>query len=165
MDINGTTDFKIRKADKNDLRALVDVRLAYLDEDWKGLPADQRFIIKTQLNAYFKKHLGSDDFTAMLAEQDGETVSSAFIIYSERPANLPFITGKTALILNVFTAPAHRGKGLATKLLGELIREARERGASFIELSATPAGRPLYEKLGFTLYQSSHCTEMRLQLA
>lgn len=82
---------------------------------------------------------------------------------AEKPANTDCITGKTATILNVFTYPEYRRKGIAAKLLNMAISEAKAMNISCLELSATDSGRPLYEKLGFVLKQTKY-PEMRLRL-
>ncbi len=60
-------------------------------------------------------------------------------------------------ILNVYTEPAHRRRGLARALMQVALDwcEANEVGA--VILHASPEGRPLYESLGFT-----STNEMRL---
>jgi hypothetical protein len=44
-----------------------------------------------------------------------------------------------------------------------VINEAKAMNISYLELSATDSGKPLYEKLGFVHRQSKY-TEMRLGL-
>ena len=48
-------------------------------------------------------------------------------------------------------------------MIRQVIADAPTYFLSFLELSATPAGLSLYEKLGF-LKKSSHYTEMKLPL-
>lgn len=64
-----------------------------------------------------------------------------------------------AYVVNVFTEPAHRRRGLSRRLMQELITWCRANGITRITLHAAPAGRPLYESLGFTA-----TNEMRLVL-
>jgi RimJ/RimL family protein N-acetyltransferase len=45
--------------------------------------------------------------------------------------------------------PKHRRQGVATHLMGQAIEYLRRRTVRSIRLDATPAGYPLYEKLGF----------------
>jgi GNAT superfamily N-acetyltransferase len=45
--------------------------------------------------------------------------------------------------------PKHRRQGIATHLMGQSIEYLRRRAVRSIGLDATPAGYPLYEKLGF----------------
>ena len=42
------------------------------------------------------------------------------------------------------------GKGIASHTLDLLIQDAREKGLASVSLEATEAGRPLYEKYGFS---------------
>ena len=58
-------------------------------------------------------------------------------------------TGKKAYIMNMYTAPEYRRKGIAIHTLDLLVKDAREQGASQITLEATEMGRSLYEKYGF----------------
>lgn len=52
-------------------------------------------------------------------------------------------------IYNMCTLPAYRSQGIASALLGRLIREAQAAGSEGIALVPTPAGRRLYERFGF----------------
>ena len=45
--------------------------------------------------------------------------------------------------------PEHRRKGIATQLMKCVLEYLRSYGVQCVKLDATPAGRPLYEKLGF----------------
>lgn len=118
--------------------------------------------IIAQLQSYFPKHI-NDDFIAVFAEVDGKVVSTAYLVITEKPAKPSFITGKTGTFLNVFTYKDFRRKGFASKVLQYIIEEARNLNLSFIELSATKAGLPLYKQLSFTEKNSKY-TSMILQL-
>jgi predicted GNAT family acetyltransferase len=52
-------------------------------------------------------------------------------------------------VVNVYTEPQWRGKGVAKSLLRELMHWASQQGMDRVVLHASDAGRPLYEKLGF----------------
>jgi GNAT superfamily N-acetyltransferase len=56
---------------------------------------------------------------------------------------------RLAWIGMVLTAPEHRGKGLARRLMERAIEWIESRGVDWIKLDATDMGRPLYAKLGF----------------
>ncbi len=59
----------------------------------------------------------------------------------------------------VYVAPAYRGRGIAQALTTAVVAHLHSVGCTQVHLHASPAGRPIYEKLGFT--QSS---EMKLLL-
>lgn len=62
-----------------------------------------------------------------------------------------------ALIMNVYTEPAWRRRGLARKLTEEVIAWCRAREIRSVVLHASEDGRALYEQLGFV-----RTNEMRL---
>jgi ribosomal protein S18 acetylase RimI-like enzyme len=60
-------------------------------------------------------------------------------------------TGTVAQVENVYTLPAHRGRGYAGALVTHAARTAREAGADvvFLVTDSTGRARPLYRRLGF----------------
>ena len=64
-------------------------------------------------------------------------------------------TGKRAHLMNVYVKKEFRRKGIAKKMLGLLIEEAKSLGVTEISLDATEAEKPLYESMGFTISSSA----------
>jgi GNAT superfamily N-acetyltransferase len=91
-------------------------------------------------------------------------VSTAFLVIFEKPANLSWPTGKTGMILNVLTYPQYRRMGYAINTMNLLIEKAKQQNLSYIELSASDLGKPLYKNLGFQELEPSHFTEMKMSL-
>lgn len=58
-------------------------------------------------------------------------------------------TGNTAGISVMATWPEHQRRGMGRALLTHVITDYRSRGIERFHLTATEAGRPLYENLGF----------------
>ena len=58
-------------------------------------------------------------------------------------------TGECAFLMNIYTAPAYRRRGVARRIVEKLIEDAKARGIRSVLLEATEMGRPLYESLGF----------------
>ena len=50
----------------------------------------------------------------------------------------------------MYTKLEYRKRGIANTLFSKMIDEAKCRGCTQILLNATDAGRPIYEKFGFT---------------
>ena len=74
-----------------------------------------------------------------------------------RPGTLSRLT--MPYIMSMFTEPGFRGRGVATRLVEEMVRWATSRGYRRIFLHASIAGRPVYARLGFQIGN-----EMRLDL-
>lgn len=152
---------EIRKAGAQDLELLIRIRLDYIREEWADLSRTQEERICGQLREYLPRRIRSGELIAMLAEENGVTASAAYLVVTQKPANPDMITGKTGTLINVLTYPPYRRRGIATAVIRALIEESKKDGISVLDLSATPAGRPLYEKLGFS---PSRYTSMRLNL-
>ncbi|MBQ9484353.1 MAG: GNAT family N-acetyltransferase [Ruminiclostridium sp.] len=136
------------KAGVSDTAELTELRTAYLSEDYGGLDADTAARISGSLPDYFRRHIGSDLFVYVCREAD-KIVGCCFLYISEKPSNPSFISGRTGMVLNVYTLPEYRRKGIAGKLVGMLISDAEELGLDFVELKSTDAGYGLYKSLGF----------------
>ncbi len=152
----------IRSATIDDLDTLVALRIEYLMVHYGGLSDTDKVAIIRQVKEYISKEIGKG-FLAVIAVDGCKTVSVAFMAISEKPANLSFMTGRVGTILNVFTFSEYRNRGIATEVLQSLISLAKQYSLSSIELSATPAGKALYKKLGF-VEKKFVCTEMKLIL-
>lgn len=75
----------------------------------------------------------------------------------EWPPHLLDPSAERAYILNVYTEPEYRGRGLATQLMQSALEFCEARHLTVITLHASPFGRPIYERMGFT-----QTNEMRL---
>ncbi len=161
---SGGNDMDVRFATPADIPDLLRLRFDFFDDDpVLAVAGEKKDIIAVQLMRYFEAHLNRDFFAA-LAIVNGIIAAVSFLAIHEKPANYRFPTGKTAEILNVFTYTEYRFNGYATATLMCLIDKAKQENASFIELSATSSGKPVYEKLGFDVTPPGHNTEMILTL-
>ncbi len=100
--------------------------------------------------AFMQEAIPASEFVAYVAEVAGViAATSELTLYrtGPHPGNL---AGINAYILNMYTLPEWRGKGLASALVQRLVEHARSAGATRVALRATDAGRPVYERYGFT---------------
>lgn len=132
----------------DDLDQLVGLRAAYLTEDHGTVPKKQLEMILEKLPDYFRKHLNKDCFVYS-AKNEYEIISCCFLLVTEKPSNLSFINGIVGTVMNVYTKPEYRGKGLAGKLLKMLLEDSEKMGLDFVELKATDSGYSLYKSVGF----------------
>ena len=151
-----------RKATVNDINSLTDMRISYIKEDNGTLPSEEEKTFRKQLPDYFKRRLGKE-LIAYIAEENGETVSSCFLLITEKPAGPRFPDGLTGTVLNVYTKPSFRRQGLAGKLMKMLLSDARSLGLDYVELKATKDAVKLYKSLGFEEAFSKY-TDMKFEL-
>ena len=57
--------------------------------------------------------------------------------------------GLCAYLMNIYVRSSFRKMGVAHRIVGRLIEEARKSGCGKIYLETTPEGRPVYESIGF----------------
>ncbi len=141
-------DIKYEFASVTDISELIRLRIAYMVEDFGKVSDYERKRMEKQLIDYLERKLGTE-LIAFVARNDKRIVSVALLHIIEMPANSLLLNGLYGEVLNVYTEPAYRGKGICTRLMQELILYGRNMGLGRIDLSATDEGYPLYSKLGF----------------
>ncbi|MBQ1368245.1 MAG: GNAT family N-acetyltransferase [Firmicutes bacterium] len=139
---------EIEKARLDDTDELVELRLAYLEEDNGSLDFDMARKIRETLPDYYRSKLNKELFVYLIRE-DNVIVSCAFLLIVQKPMSPSFPNGKTGVVLNVYTRPSFRRKGYARKIMDGLIQDAERMQLSVIDLLATEDGYPLYQKVGF----------------
>lgn len=136
------------KAELKDIDRLVQLRLAYLKEDFGGLDEKDILAIEKQLPDYLRSHLNKDLFV-YISREDNTIAACAFLLVIEKPMSPSFINGKTGTVLNVYTCPASRHKGHAKRIMKELLEDAVQMDLCTVDLKATEDGYPLYKLVGF----------------
>lgn len=138
---------KVEKADLKDINELIKMRIEYLTEDYGGLTDIQIEKIRNQLPEYYNNHLNKDLFVYVVKSE--KIISCCFLFVYEKPANPSFINGRIGIVMNVYTRPDFRRKGIAKKIMKSLISDAKEMQLDFIELKSTDKGYNLYKSVGF----------------
>ena len=141
-------EIKYDIATKDDIKELIRLRIAYMMDDFGSVSEDERIALDKQLPDYFLRKLGSE-LIAFVARDENRIVSVAYLLIIEMPANLMLLNGIYGDVLNVYTEPEYRGKGLATSLMNNLIEYGKKAGLGRIDLMATDDGYPIYKKVGF----------------
>ena len=150
----------ISEATLEDIDSLIQIRIDFLSGHGDSMSTDMENTLRTQLTAYIPKHLNRDLFIFMVKE-DNRIISTVFLSLSEKIPNSVYPNGRTGVVHNVYTDPVYRKNGLATALLQEMLKKARQLDISSVDLIATEDGRPLYEKAGFSAIKNTY---MRLSL-
>ena len=144
--------WSIRRATIDDIEELVRLRLAMMAEiagpDGGGVAQDAGEALEAN-RTYMRETMPSGEFVAYVVESGGVIVATSGLRMYRMAPHTGNLRGTGAYILNMYTLPQWRGKGLASALLERLVGHAREAGARSVSLRATAAGWPVYERYGF----------------
>lgn len=151
--------FVLRRATSADLDTLVaHRRLMFQDMGYDDHVAMDS--MSAQLRPWLLERMQSGSYHAWLVcAPDGSIVAGTGLWLMDW---IPHMIGKglqRGNILNVYTAPEFRRRGLARELMNAALDWCHENRIDTVILHASPAGRALYEQLGFTA-----SNEMRLRL-
>nr|WP_326185863.1 GNAT family N-acetyltransferase [uncultured Oscillibacter sp.] len=138
-----------RRATAEDLDLLVRTRIEVLRAA-NGLDgAVDMSEVEAQSRDYYRRALAKGAHIAYLVFDGEELAGAGGISFYRLLPTYHNPTGENAYIMNMYTRPAYRRRGIAYRTLDLLVAAARERGVSRVTLEATRMGRSLYEKYGF----------------
>ena len=154
-----TNNFTIREATPNDIKTVMHHRRSmFVDMGYR----DERALkaMETTSQPFFLNGLLQGSYRGWLVEEAlGRVVAGGGIIifeYHSTPLD-PF--PKRPVVVNMYTEPGYRRRGLARRLMEVMIDWCRKEGFGSVILHASDDGRSLYESLGFT-----PTNEMRMML-
>lgn len=141
---------QIREIGPNEVELLTTYRMAYLTELQGEQSKDYQQKLQDELNHYFREAMAENRFFAYLAELKGEALGFGAMVIKKIPGdfNQPFYLEGD--ILNMYTVPFARRKGISALILQQLLNEAHYRGISKVALHTTKSGEKLYRKFGFS---------------
>ena len=138
-----------KKATIDDLEILTETRITVLRAANKLSDDVNMSVVKEESYRYYQDALTNDSHVAYLVFDGDDFVGAGGISFFKVMPTFHNPTGQKAYIMNMFTKPEYRRKGIAYKTLDLLIAEAKRKDITSISLEATDMGRPLYEKYGF----------------
>jgi GNAT superfamily N-acetyltransferase len=148
----------IREATVDDIPEIVrQRRRMYEDMHYTDVASLER---SGSLNtAYLQKAIAEGSFRAWLACSDSRVAAGGAVLVAPWPAHPYDLECRRATILNVYTEPAYRRRGIARQVMQTMIAWCKQQGFARVNLHASDDGRHLYESLGF-----EPSNEMRLTL-
>ena len=145
-----TTDYTFRHATIADTEIIADHRTLMFAEIGKvtldTLKQNREYYVP-----WLAERLSNGNYTGILVEYEQAVIAGAGL-WVAIGAPLPTLQSsdlRRANIVNVYTHPDHRRKGLARQMMTQLLDIARQEGYPVAQLHASNAGRPLYESMGF----------------
>ena len=139
-----------KRATSEDLDILVETRMEVLRAANRLDASADMTQVERETRAYYRSALADGTHTAYLVFDGDLFVGAGGVSYYSVMPTYHNPTGQKAYIMNMYTRPAYRRQGIASRTLDLLVQDARGRGVHAISLEATSMGRPLYESYGFT---------------
>lgn len=105
--------------------------------------------VERESYAYYRHALEEGSHIAYLVYDNDKFIGAGGVSFYQVMPTYHNPSGRKAYIMNMYTDPAYRRKGIAMQTLDLLVNTVRDMGMVHISLEATDMGRPLYEKYGF----------------
>jgi len=144
-----TADYTFRQATIADTETIADHRTLMFAEI--GIDMDTLIQNRDYYVPWLAERLSNGIYTGILVDFKQEIIAGAglWVAYGAPLPTLHSSDLRRANIVNVYTHPEHRRKGLARQMMTQLLNIARKEGLPAAQLHASDAGRPLYESMGF----------------
>jgi len=142
-------EIKIRRASVEDLKHILHHRLAMFEEmGFRDAGVLNR--VEAVSREYFTEALRAGTYVGWIAgDTAGQVVGGGGIVVAAWPGYPGEGQAKRAWILNMYTEPEARRRGVARRLMQMMVEWCRIEGYGSVSLHASAAGRPVYESFGF----------------
>jgi GNAT superfamily N-acetyltransferase len=134
-----------RKLDWNDVDRFIELRKTQLLEEGAKAVTD----ITDSLFDFYKRHLSDGTFLSWVATSNDEIIATSGVSIVEKPPYYGNPTGRIGIVSSMYTVPGYRRQGIAKKLLGLVVQDAKNNGCGIIHLTASDMGANLYQDFGF----------------
>jgi ribosomal protein S18 acetylase RimI-like enzyme len=150
--------YSVRRASTDDIGTLAAHRRAmFVDmgyQDERALDA-----MAAKCHGWLLAKMNRGEYLAWLAEAPDQSIVAGTGLWLMDWIPHMIGSGRRGNILNVYTAPEFRRRGLARELMKAAMEWCRSNGVDVVVLHASADGRRLYESMGF-----AGTNEMRIQL-
>lgn len=141
--------FDYKRATVEDIEELVKTRVVVLRAANKLSDDVDMSAVEKASYEYYKRTLETGEHIAYLVYDNGRFIGAGGVSFYQIMPTYHNPSGQKAYIMNMYTAPEYRRRGVAYHTLDLLVEDAKARGVSKIALEATDMGRKLYAKYGF----------------
>ncbi len=158
MSADATLGITIREASVKDIPEIIRQRRR-MYEDMHYDDAASLDAASSLTSSYLQRAVPEGSFRSWLACDNERIIAGGAVLISAWPAHPYDLECRRATILNVYTDPDYRRRGIARRLMQTMISWCKREGFARVTLHASDDGRHLYESLGFEV-----SNEMRLKL-
>jgi GNAT superfamily N-acetyltransferase len=149
------THYTVRRATLADRDTLVRHRIRmFEDMGVMSQPGADALQLASAFGKWLEAVMPVDTYVAWLVDAhqpDGcvEVVSGGGATIIPWPPGPHYPGTRLAFVYNVYTEPAHRGRGLARRVMDAIHAFCRAEDIGSVALNASKFGQPLYESLGY----------------
>jgi GNAT superfamily N-acetyltransferase len=142
-------EYVIRRAGVADAEVIAHHRAAMF-EDMGLTPPEESALLRQASVPWMADMLTNAGYVGWLVENGASVVAGGGVLVREiGPIPGCYRVGRWGHIVNVYTDPRHRRRGLARRIMVQILAWCGEERFDHVTLSASDEGRPLYESLGF----------------
>src|SRR6185436_9068926 len=116
------------RAGMDDIRALVDLRIEFMLGLDGNQSAEKIVFLKKELSTYYESAIQSKSCFAYFAKSGNEIVGTGLMAIRKQPGNFKNPSGISGYLMNMYTLPAYRRKGICTGILKMIFEDAEEAG-------------------------------------
>jgi GNAT superfamily N-acetyltransferase len=151
-------EIKIREAAPDEAAIILHHRRSMFRDMGEGTVEELDRMVEVA-RPWLMRALADGSYRHWLAlDGSGRVAGGGGVLLGPWPANPMDPCTERAVILNVYTEPEFRKRGIARQVMVTILEWLKQRGFRGVNLHASAEGRPLYEKLGFEA-----TNEMRLK--
>ena len=152
---------RVRPMRGEDIGRVADLRID-LFEELDALPeGNDTEPVREAIRSFLERRLRSGGHFTSIVEEDGHILGVGSLEVFERLPYAGNLSGKEGYVLNIYVEPSARKRGVAGRLVADLVDIARGEGIGRLWLHPSAQGRRIYESAGF---ESRDIEEMQLIL-
>jgi GNAT superfamily N-acetyltransferase len=137
------------KATIDEVSILVEKRILFALELSGQQNEEAILLLRNQMTQYFSKATIENSCISFIAKCDGMVAGIGSCHFREMPGNFKNPSGKWGYIMNMYTVPEFRRRGICKGILNSLVEEGKKYGITAFDLHATKEGERVYVKEGF----------------
>jgi GNAT superfamily N-acetyltransferase len=145
----------LRRATTADTELIAEHRVAMFHDMGAIQPELEPLLLRASA-AYFASAIPSGEYVGWIGHPPDDSspvagggVQLRSLLPRPNAAGDGLLLGREGLVLNVYTVPSWRRRGVGKQIMDTIIAWAAEARVVRLVLSASPAGRSLYEQIGF----------------
>jgi GNAT superfamily N-acetyltransferase len=146
--------FKLREASERDIPQLSVHHRKMFQEIWekRGQHIDSSAgnAIEQAYSLKLEEELRGGSCRSWVIEKGGQVVASGAITMVSLVPTPNDLSPRVAYLHSMYTEPELRGKNLASRIVRTALAYCKANGVRRVILNASEAGKPIYEKIGFS---------------